>query len=108
MVISHYFVFYVAGCDEGTYGRNCAFNCSGHCVDNEYCDTETGHCINGCKSGYYMPYCNQCTFNKKHFDNHIFHFENKNPQSVIYAFNLVIYFKYRVVNLKHYCGHNEI
>ncbi|XP_056002467.1 multiple epidermal growth factor-like domains protein 10 isoform X2 [Ostrea edulis] len=45
-------------CKMGTYGPNCIYNCSGHCLNDGICNRETGYCDTGCKSGYTGRYCN--------------------------------------------------
>ncbi|XP_052128892.1 tenascin-like [Frankliniella occidentalis] len=43
-------------CKEGFYGANCTERC-GHCREGGSCDIYSGHCPNGCLSGYIPPTC---------------------------------------------------
>lgn len=38
-------------CNEGIYGVNCLFNCSGNCFDGKVCDKVNGNC-SFCVDGY--------------------------------------------------------
>ena len=51
------FAFFVE-CN-GTYGKNCVHNCSGNCLNDSPCNTQTGHCDMGCKPGYTNVLCNE-------------------------------------------------
>lgn len=56
----HYIVklyILITECDNGTYGYNCANNCSGHCLNKTPCNKQTGHCDRGCKPGYTDDNC---------------------------------------------------
>ena len=44
-------------CDPGYYGSGCQFNCSGHCVDDEPCESVSGNCMNGCQSQFTGDRC---------------------------------------------------
>ena len=46
-------------CKNGTYGYNCANNCSGHCLNDSPCNKQTGHCDLGCTPGYYKNKCSE-------------------------------------------------
>ncbi|KAH3830417.1 hypothetical protein DPMN_103661 [Dreissena polymorpha] len=48
------------GCDKGTYGANCTFNCScANITASNRCDQDTGYCL--CPPGYYGLTCaNEC------------------------------------------------
>uniref|UniRef100_A0A8W8NSI4 protein-tyrosine-phosphatase n=1 Tax=Magallana gigas TaxID=29159 RepID=A0A8W8NSI4_MAGGI len=41
----------IFACNEGTYGANCSFNCSGNCFDGKACDKVNGNC-RSCAVGY--------------------------------------------------------
>ena len=43
------------GCDDGTYGDNCALTC-GNCINDAPCDKTSGKCA-GCEAGYYGEKC---------------------------------------------------
>lgn len=54
-------------CDNGTYGYNCANNCSFHCLHDYMCDKQTGHCHGGCDPGYTNSGCKKGkTIDHKH------------------------------------------
>ena len=55
---SRYFVVFYLVCDNGTYGTECAGNCSDKCID--VCNKETGQCSK-CKPGWKG---NNCTESK--------------------------------------------
>lgn len=46
-----YYNILVVACDEGTYGTNCSFKCSGNCLDGKACDKVNGNC-GSCAAGY--------------------------------------------------------
>ena len=46
-------------CDGGWYGLNCTQRCVGHCLNDDFCSHETGHCDGGCAYGWYGHYCNE-------------------------------------------------
>ncbi|XP_059149989.1 platelet endothelial aggregation receptor 1-like [Physella acuta] len=52
-------------CEPGTYGHYCRSTC-GNCSDaRPICNTVTGKCNAGCKSGLQPPYCKiPCSFNR--------------------------------------------
>lgn len=52
-------------CDNGTYGYNCANNCSGHCLNGSPCNINSGHCDRGCAPGYNFVDCNKGEFTDK-------------------------------------------
>ncbi|XP_071167497.1 scavenger receptor class F member 2-like [Mytilus edulis] len=43
-------------CPEGSYGMNCAFNCSIHCV-YKMCNPKSGNCTYGCEYGWSGVFC---------------------------------------------------
>lgn len=49
----------VIDCDNRTYGYNCVYNCSGHCLDNSPCNKQTGLCDRGCNPGYTNSNCSK-------------------------------------------------
>lgn len=52
----------VIECDVGTFGYNCANNCSGHCLDGSPCNKYSGHCERGCNPGYTNDDCKKGEF----------------------------------------------
>ncbi|XP_062567729.1 multiple epidermal growth factor-like domains protein 10 [Saccostrea cucullata] len=46
-------------CIYGSYGPGCAYNCSGHCLNDTFCNKQTGHCDAGCEPGYTGNLCNK-------------------------------------------------
>lgn len=50
-------IIYVLECDDGKYGYNCTYNCSGHCLSDSTCNKQTGHCDGGCEPGYTAKDC---------------------------------------------------
>lgn len=44
-------------CAWDQYGADCGEYCSKYCKNS--CDQYTGVCLNGCLSGYKMPYCRE-------------------------------------------------
>lgn len=55
----HNMLWLMTGCEIGKYGKGCSNQCSGHCLDNLYCNPTTGHCDSGCAPGYIGPFCNK-------------------------------------------------
>uniref|UniRef100_K1PXV5 Multiple epidermal growth factor-like domains 10 n=1 Tax=Magallana gigas TaxID=29159 RepID=K1PXV5_MAGGI len=50
----------VFGCETGFYGDNCSKSCD-HCVNNKYCDIDTGQCDDlGCALQHQPPSCIDC------------------------------------------------
>lgn len=50
----------VFGCKTGFYGDNCSKSCD-HCVNNKYCDIDTGQCDDlGCALQHQPPSCIDC------------------------------------------------
>lgn len=49
-------------CENGTYGFNCAKNCTGHCLNDSPCNKQTGICDMGCSAGYQDDYCSKGKF----------------------------------------------
>lgn len=47
---------------NGSYGINCARQCSKNCQGSKGCDTETGECNDGCEIGFMGSLCDQCKF----------------------------------------------
>lgn len=52
----------VTVCNNGTYGFDCAYNCSGHCLHNSPCNKTTGNCEGGCEPGYTDENCRKGEF----------------------------------------------
>lgn len=52
-------------CPTGTFGLDCGYNCSGHCIDDIPCDKTTGRCDSGCKPGYTGELCDTGLINCK-------------------------------------------
>ena len=50
---------FVLVCDDGTFGYDCKNNCSGNCMNDSPCNTQTGHCDRGCKPGYTTENCSE-------------------------------------------------
>lgn len=48
---------YFLACLKGTYGRDCAFVCTGYCKNG--CNAVNGKCDNGCDPGWYTDDCNK-------------------------------------------------
>ncbi|XP_062579125.1 multiple epidermal growth factor-like domains protein 10 [Saccostrea cucullata] len=49
-------------CASGTFGPDCKYNCSRHCLNDSVCNSITGKCDKGCKPGYMGEQCNNvCT-----------------------------------------------
>lgn len=48
----------ISVCRNGTYGIDCAYNCSGNCESNNTCDKTTGTCSE-CAPGWKNQYCNK-------------------------------------------------
>lgn len=57
LIITGYYFFF-ADCEPGEYGASCEETC-GECTNDSSCDIFTGVCVQGCKSGYYPPYCKE-------------------------------------------------
>lgn len=51
--------FYFVECENGTYGYNCVNNCSGHCLNDSFCNIQTGNCDSGCTPGYSKNNCSE-------------------------------------------------
>ncbi|KAK7493650.1 hypothetical protein BaRGS_00015162, partial [Batillaria attramentaria] len=52
----------VEGCERDIYGVGCTQVCSPGCVDGRVtttCDSITGHCLNGCQSGWWGAKCDE-------------------------------------------------
>ncbi|XP_062573999.1 receptor-type tyrosine-protein phosphatase F-like, partial [Saccostrea cucullata] len=45
-------------CLIGTFGEDCAKNCSVYCLGGPFCNKQNGHCENGCSPGYRGNLCN--------------------------------------------------
>lgn len=45
-------------CNDGEYGVNCLFNCSGHCLNGEVCNKTDGRC-RSCAVGYKEMRCDK-------------------------------------------------
>ena len=50
-----------AACDDGEYGENCKYNCSGNCLNGTVCDPQTGTC-QSCAGGFKGEKCDQSTW----------------------------------------------
>ncbi|XP_053400147.1 multiple epidermal growth factor-like domains protein 10 isoform X2 [Mercenaria mercenaria] len=46
-------------CENGKYGKNCSYTCSGNCKDNVACEKKDGSCKNGCTPGYTGDKCDK-------------------------------------------------
>ena len=57
--LTNVFIVLFAVCEDGTYGLNCAYNCSGNCLNDYPCNKQNGHCGGGCKPGYIKDLCNE-------------------------------------------------
>ena len=57
-------VIFYAECEDGFYDSDCSSTC-GRCLNGEYCDKITGHCLRGCQSHFHPPFCQGTTYNKK-------------------------------------------
>lgn len=55
----------IIACNEGTYGTNCSFNCSGNCFDGKACDKVNGNC-SSCAVGYKGLKCENSRLHIKH------------------------------------------
>lgn len=53
------YVLLITGCEIGTFGKGCSYQCRGHCLNNVPCNSTTGHCDSGCAPGYAEPFCNK-------------------------------------------------
>ena len=51
----------ITDCPKYQYGYNCNENCSVNCDGSRQCDSESGHCKDGCKIGWKAPTCNTST-----------------------------------------------
>lgn len=53
-------IYFFSECPIGTFGPDCLYNCSGHCLHNvgdDTCNRTTGRCNTGCKPGYIGELC---------------------------------------------------
>lgn len=46
-------------CPIGTFGSDCLYNCSGHCLGDVTCNRTIGRCHTGCKPGYTGELCDK-------------------------------------------------
>lgn len=46
------------GCQDGQYGRDCRYNCSGNCLNDGVCDRQNGTC-GSCAMGYQGRKCDK-------------------------------------------------
>jgi hypothetical protein len=51
------FCFNRVECDNGRFGPNCIYTCSGNCLNDLPCNKSTGTC-QSCKAGYAGDLCN--------------------------------------------------
>lgn len=58
-----YHNYSIVACSNGTFGRNCAYNCSGHCLNEEICDKKYGIC-KSCSVGWENEFCNKSKTNQ--------------------------------------------
>lgn len=60
---------FFSDCPTGTFGSDCGYNCSGHCIGDIPCNRTTGRCDTGCKPGYTGDLCDRglikCKIDKK-------------------------------------------
>lgn len=54
-----------SACNDGEYGVNCLFNCSGHCLNGEVCNKTDGSC-RSCAVGYQGMKCDKGRLHLKH------------------------------------------
>lgn len=47
----------ISECQNQTYGLNCAYNCSGHCLNGTICMPTNGSCMKGCEPGWTNDTC---------------------------------------------------
>ena len=47
---------FLTACANGTFGTNCTEDC-GNCLDEEFCNFETGTCPSGCAPGWTGEFC---------------------------------------------------
>nr|XP_022312103.1 receptor-type tyrosine-protein phosphatase U-like [Crassostrea virginica] len=45
-------------CSDGTFGKECMYNCSGNCLDREHCNKVDGRCTQ-CMPGWENNFCNK-------------------------------------------------
>jgi hypothetical protein len=49
------FLCHVTACLTGTYGSDCVQTCAN--CNGRQCDTDSGNCLSGCKSGWFGDMC---------------------------------------------------
>lgn len=54
-------MFLFIECAGGFYNSTCTGLC-GHCVNGEFCVSESGYCANGCSNNFLYPLCQGKTF----------------------------------------------
>ena len=56
LVVSLITLSFSVVCEDGFHNGTCSAVC-GKCVNNEFCDKETGECENGCHLQFKAPMC---------------------------------------------------
>lgn len=49
-------------CKEGSYGKNCMYNCSINCIQTSQCDRFSGSCDGGCIDGWDGSRCTESEY----------------------------------------------
>ena len=56
--VFYYYYFFFVVCDPGYFGFECKYTCNNtNCLNNTGCEPSYGHCISGCFSSWFGPFC---------------------------------------------------
>ena len=80
-----------SACRNGTYGRNCANNCSVNCHQSKTCDQFDGTCVGGCSSGWTGQKCEKGEYKTKVLYFMYINMNNPNMHSALGIVNMRSY-----------------